>query len=107
MAKFFDHCTKFKVVYFTSTKDKALTTQVKFVQDFVMHLGLFLQHLRTTGSGKFVVDYYRDYYKTMAIIQQFSSPYTLEHDGLSEQDKRTIKDVVRCILNEAALPKSL
>ena len=58
--KFCNHCIKFKVVYFISTKDKALTILVKFVQDFVMPLGFRLLHLRADGRGDFIVDYYRD-----------------------------------------------
>ena len=39
------------------TRDKALTTQVKFVQDFVMPLGLSLQHLHADGGGEFIADF--------------------------------------------------
>ena len=38
MAKYSNHYIKLKVVYFISTKDKALTTFVHFMQDFVMPL---------------------------------------------------------------------
>ena len=107
MAKYSNHFTKFKAVYFIPTKDMALTTLVKVVQDLVMPLGLRLQHLRADGGGEFIADYYRDYCETTAIIQQFSSPNTPEQNGLSERDGRTIMDVVRYLLNGAALPKSL
>ena len=106
MAKYSDHFTKFKGVYFIPTKDKALMTLVKFVQDLVMPLGLRLQHLRADGGGEFTADYYRDYCKTTVTIQQFSSPNTPEQNGLSERDGRTIMDVARCLPNGAALPKS-
>ena len=54
-----------------------------------------------------VADYYRDYCKTTAIIQQFSSPNTPKHKDFSERDGRTTMDVSRCMLNGAALPKFL
>ena len=38
MVKCSDHSTKFKVIYFILTKDKPLSTLVKFVQDSVMSL---------------------------------------------------------------------
>ena len=76
MAKCSNHYTKFKAVYFILAKDKALTTQVKFVQDFVMPLGLRLQHLHSDGGGEFIADFYRDYCKTTTIMQQFSSTNT-------------------------------
>ena len=69
MAKYSDHYTKFKAVYFISTKDKALTTLVNFMQGFVMLLSIFLLHLRADGGGEFIADYYCNYCKTTAIIQ--------------------------------------
>ena len=63
MSKCSDHY-KFKAVYFISTKDKALTTLVKFVQDLVMPLGPRLLHLRADGGVEFIADYYHDYFKT-------------------------------------------
>ena len=107
MVKYSDHFSKFKAIYFISSKDHALTTLVKFVQDLVMPLGLRLQHLRADGGGEFIAGYYREYCKTTAIIQQFSSPNTPEQNGLSERDGRTIMDIARCLLNGAALPKFL
>ena len=107
MAKCSGHHTKFKVAYFISTKDKALTTLAKLMQDFFVPLGLRLQHLRADGGGEFITDYYRYRCKTMARIQQFSSPNTPEHNGLRERDRCTIMDVARCMLNRATLPKFL
>ena len=51
MAKCSDHYTKFKAIYIIPTKDKALTTLVKLMQDFVIPLGLCLQHLRADGTA--------------------------------------------------------
>ena len=106
MAKYSDHCAKFKVDYFISTKDKALTVQVKIVQDFIMPLGLRLQHLRADGGGELVTDYHRHNCKTTAITQQFSSVNTPEQNGFSERGGCTIMYLAQCVLNEAALQKS-
>ena len=99
--KYSDHYTNFKVVYFISTKDKALTTLVKFVQDFVMPLRLHLQHLRADGGGEFIADYYGDYCKTTTILQQFSSPNAPKRNGLNKRGGRMLMDVARCMLNGA------
>ena len=107
MAKCSSHYTKFKAVYFISTKDKALTTLVEFVQDFVMPPGLCLQHLLADGGSEFIADYYHDYCKTTVTMQQFSLLNTLECNSFSERDGGTITDVAQCMLNVAALPKSL
>ena len=96
MAKWSDRYTNFKAVYFFSTQDKALTALVKFVQDFVIPLGLRLQYLHADGGVEFITDYNRDCCKTPVIIQQFSSPNTPEYNGLSERDGATIMDAARC-----------
>ena len=93
MSKYTDHCTKFKAVYFISTKNNALATLVKIVQGFVIPLGRYLLQLRADGSGEFIADYYRDYCKTTVVIQQFNSPNTTEKNGVGERDGQTIKDV--------------
>ena len=69
--------------------------------------GLRPQHLRVDGGGEFIADYYRNNSKNTVIIQQFSSPNTPGQIGFSKRDGRTIMDVARCMLNGAALPKSL
>ena len=107
MAKCCDHYTKFKTVYFTSTKDKALTTQIKCVQNFDMPLGLHLLYLRAGGGGDVFADSCRDYCKMPANIQQFTRPNPPEHNGLSERDGYTITEVVGCMSNRAAPPKFL
>ena len=107
MAKYFDYFTKFKSIYFISTKDKALTFLVKIVQGFVKPLGLCLLHLRANGGGEFTADYHRDNCTNTATIQEFRAHNTSEQNDLSERDGRTIIDVARCMLNGSALPKSL
>ena len=87
--------------------DGTRTTLVKAVQDIVMPLGLCLLHFCVDGSGEFIAEYYRDNCKTTTIVQQLSSTNTPEKNVISERDGRTIIDVARCMLNEAALPKSL
>ena len=82
-------------------------TLIKFVQDLVIPLGLRLQALRVDSAGDYIGDYYNDYCKNTAIILRFSSSNTPKQNGLSEWDGPTIMDVARCLLNEAALPKSL
>ena len=69
--------------------------------------GANICHQRLEHPNEHMPDDYRDNYKTTAIIQQFSSPNTPKHNGFSERDGRTIMGVARCMLNGAALPKSL
>ena len=90
MARYSDHFTKFKTGYIMLTKDKTLTTLVKFVQDIVIPLGLHFLHLCADGGGEFIADHYRGYCKTTVIIRQFTLPNITERNSLSERNARTI-----------------
>ena len=107
IAKFTDHFTTFKAVYFIKTKDDALTTLCRFIQDLAIPLGLRIHRLRSDRGGEYIADYCRSYCKTTGIRQEFTPPYTPQANGLSERDGRTILNVTRCLLNEANLPKTL
>ena len=72
-----------------------------------MFFRLRLQHLRADSSGEFIADYYADCRKTTLSIQQFRSPNTPEQNGVGERDENMIIGMVLCLLNGAALPKSV
>ena len=107
MAKFTDHFTRFKVVYFIKTKDYTLTTLCKFIQDVAIPLGLRVQRLRSDRGGEYIADHFRKYCETTGILQEFTAPYSPQGNGISERDGRTILKVTRCLLNESNLPKIL
>eukprot|EP00903_Cladosiphon_okamuranus_P012044 g11309.t1 len=108
MAKFTDHASRLKAVYFIAKKSDALSSLVNFVlQDIAIPLGLRVEYLHSDNGGEFVNSKFRHYYKTTGIIQHFSSPHTPQQNGISERDGRTITNMTRCLLNEANLPKHL
>eukprot|EP00903_Cladosiphon_okamuranus_P019947 g18331.t2 len=107
MAKFTDHASRLKAVYFIAKKSDALSSLVNFVQDIAIPLGLRVEYLRSDNGGEFVNSEFRHYCKTTGIVQQFSSPHTPQQNDISERDGRTIMNMTRCLLNEANLPKHL
>ena len=107
MAKFTDHSSRLKAVYFIAKKSDALSSLVNFVQDIAIPLGLRVEYLRSDNGGEFVSSEFRHYCKTTGIVQQFSSPHTPQQNGISERDGRTIMNMTRCLLNEANLPRHL
>ena len=62
--------------------------------------GANIFHQRLEHPNECIADYYRDYCKTTAVVQQFSSNNTPNHDGPSERDGRTVMDVAQCMLTE-------
>eukprot|EP00752_Nemacystus_decipiens_P005704 g5162.t1 len=107
MAKFTDHASRLKAVYFIAKKSDAFASLVNFIQDIAIPLGLRVEYLRSHNEGEFVNSEFRQYCKTTGIVQQFSSPHTPQQNGISERDSRTIMNMARCLLNEANLPKHL
>ncbi|CAB1109566.1 unnamed protein product [Ectocarpus sp. CCAP 1310/34] len=107
MAKFTDHATRLKAVYFIAKKGDALSSLVNYVQDVAIPLGLRVQYLHSDNGGEYVNSDFRDYCRTTGIIQRFSSPHTPQQNGISERDGRTIMNMARCIINETNLPKHL
>eukprot|EP00752_Nemacystus_decipiens_P017171 g15384.t1 len=107
MAKFTDHVTRLKAVYFVAKKSDALSSLINFVQDIAVPLGLRVEYLRSDNGGEYVSSDFRNYCKTTGIVQQFTSPHTPQQNGISERDGRTIMNMTRCLLNEANLPKHL
>ena len=107
MAKYTDHHSRLKAVYFIEKKSNTLHTLGRFIQDLAIPPGLRVQHLRSDNRDEYTSGSFKEYYKSTGIRQQFSAPYTPQQNGVSERDGRTIMDMTRCSLNEAHLPKTL
>ena len=106
MAKYTDHHSRLKAVYFIEKKSDTLHTLGRFIQDLAIPLGLRVQHLRSDNGGEYTSGSFQKYCKTTVIRQQFSAPYTPQQNGVSERDGRTNMDMTRCLLSEAHLPKT-
>ncbi|CAN0579923.1 unnamed protein product, partial [Laminaria digitata] len=70
MAKYTDHHTRLKAVYFIYKKSDTPHTLCKFIQDLAIPLGLRVQHLRSDNGGEYISSSFRDYCKTTGIQQQ-------------------------------------
>ena len=55
MAKFPDHYSRLKVVYFIKAKSEALSPLVKFIQDVAIPLGLRVHRLRSDRGGEYIL----------------------------------------------------
>ncbi|CAN0003312.1 unnamed protein product [Sphacelaria rigidula] len=104
MAKFTDNFNTLRVVYFIKGKSEALSTLCKFIQDVAIPQGLRVHHLRSDRGGEFTGEHLRRYCKITGIIQQFTTSYTPQQNGMSEE---TILNITRCLLNEGHFPKYL
>ena len=107
MAMCTDHLGGLKPVYTIDKESDTLHTLGRFIQDLAIPLGIRVQHLCSDNKGEYTSGSFQEYCKSAGIRQQFSAPYTLQQNGVSERDGRTIMDITRCLLNETNLPKTL
>lgn len=107
MSKFTDYRTRIKAVYFIKNKNEALSTFVNFNRDVAVPLGLRVHRVHSDNGKEYVNREFRDYCKTIGVVQSFTAPHTPQQNGISERDGRTIMNMTRCLLHEARLPKQL
>ena len=85
MAKYSDHHSRLKAVYFIEDKGNTLHTLDRLIQDLTIPLGLRVQPLRSDNGGEYTSGSFQEYCKSTGSRQQFSL-----QNGVSERDGRTI-----------------
>ncbi|GJZ17368.1 zinc finger, CCHC-type containing protein [Tanacetum coccineum] len=69
--------------------------------DLVLPNGLVL---RSDRGGEYISQEFKDYLKACGIVLQLTSPYTPQHNGVSEKRNCTLLDMVRSMMNLTTLP---
>ncbi|GAU38979.1 hypothetical protein TSUD_378550 [Trifolium subterraneum] len=80
----------------TSTKDKD--------SDLWHKSDKFIKVLRTDGGGEYTSKEFENYCKYQGIIHEVTTPYTPQHNGLTERRNRSILDMVRSMVKQKGLP---
>nr|GEZ70016.1 retrotransposon protein, putative, Ty1-copia subclass [Tanacetum cinerariifolium] len=57
-------------------------------------------------GGEYISQEFKDYLKACEIVQQLTSPYTPQHNSVSERRNHTLLDMVRSVMNLTTLPLS-
>lgn len=100
---FVDDYTRMFHVYFL--KDKLNISEV--FKDFKARVELQLERkikmIRTDGGKEYCNNHFEKYLSSNGIIHQTTTPYTAEHNGLSERGNRTLVERARCMLFYAKL----
>lgn len=95
------------MVYLIKTKDEAIDTLERFMQDVIIPNGFRLEQLRSDCGGEYVASYFKKYCKTVGIKQELTAPATPQQNGISERSGRTLMNIVRCLLRGANIPAEL
>ncbi|CAB1110927.1 unnamed protein product [Ectocarpus sp. CCAP 1310/34] len=108
VSKFTDEYSRMNIVYLIRSKDEAINTLDRFIQDIVIPNGFRLERLRNDNGGEYSSEYYRDFCKTIGIVQEFTVPATPQQNGIiSERAGRTLMNIVRCLMHGGKLPEFL
>ena len=71
-----------------------------------LQLGKKIKALRSDRGGEYLSPEFKDYLAECGIVQQLTSPYTPQQNGVSERRNRTLLDMVRSMFNLTTLPLS-
>ncbi|GKD77225.1 retrotransposon protein, putative, ty1-copia subclass [Tanacetum coccineum] len=69
-------------------------------------LGKTIKSLRSDHRGEYISQEFLDHLKEQGIIAYRTSPYTPQHNGVSERRNRTLLGMVHSMMSQTTLPKS-
>ncbi|GJS00466.1 retrovirus-related pol polyprotein from transposon TNT 1-94 [Tanacetum coccineum] len=103
---FTDDYSRYGYVYLLKHKHEVFETFKVFKNEVENQLGKTIKALRSDRGGEYISQEFKDYLKACGIVQQFTPPYTPQHNGVSERRNRTLLDMVRSMMNLTTLPLS-
>jgi hypothetical protein len=98
-----DDYSRYYHIDILKSKDEAFTKIKEFVLRWEKQLDLPVKTIRSDNGGEFVNHRVRDFLKEKGIVQELTTPYTPEQNGVAERSFRTIKEGTRTLLLQANL----
>lgn len=99
-----DDFSRMTWVTFLQDKSQAFERFKVFNKMVEKKSGYKLKCLRSDHGGEFTSNEFEDYCEKHGIKRQYSSPRTPQQNGVVERKNRTVKEMVRTMLNEDNLP---
>ncbi|GJY61830.1 retrotransposon protein, putative, ty1-copia subclass [Tanacetum coccineum] len=96
----------YSYVYLLKHKHEVFETFKVSQKDVQNQLGKTIKALIFVRGGEFMSQEFLDHLKEHVIVSQRTSPYTPQHNGVSERRNRTLLDMVRSNMSQTTLPKS-
>ncbi|GJV29092.1 retrotransposon protein, putative, ty1-copia subclass [Tanacetum coccineum] len=104
---FTDDFSHYGYVYLLKHKHEVFETFKVFQKEVENQLGKTIKSLRSDRGGEYMSQEFLDHLKEHGIIAHRTPPYTPQHNGMSERRNRTLLDMVRSMMSQTTLPKSL
>ncbi|GJZ90850.1 putative RNA-directed DNA polymerase [Tanacetum coccineum] len=103
---FTDDFSHYGYVYLLKHKHEVFETFKVFKAEVELQLGKKIKALRSDRGGEYLSQEFKDYLSENGIVQNLTSPYTPQQNGVSERRNRTLLDMVRSMFNLTTLPLS-
>nr|GEX93922.1 hypothetical protein [Tanacetum cinerariifolium] len=104
---FTDDFSRYGYVYLLKHKHEVFETFKVFQKEVENQLGKTIKSLRCDREGEYMSQEFLDHLKDHGIIAHRTPPYTAQYNGVSERRNRTLLDMVRSMMIQTTLRKSL
>ncbi|GJW92692.1 retrovirus-related pol polyprotein from transposon TNT 1-94 [Tanacetum coccineum] len=103
---FTDDYSHYDYMYLLKHIHAVFETFTVFKNEVENQLGKTIKALRSDRGGKYISQEFKDYLKGCGIFQQFTPPYTPQHNKVSERRIHTLLDMIRSMMNLTTLSLS-
>lgn len=102
-----DDFSRFTRVLLMRCKSEAPDRIIEYVREMETKYDRKPQVIRSDNGGEYTGHRLREFYRKEGITAQFTVPYTPSQNGVAERKNRSLVEMVRCMLNDAELPREL
>ncbi|KAJ4820349.1 polyprotein [Rhynchospora pubera] len=99
-----DDYSRMTWVYFLSYKSEAFGLFKRFKAMAETQTGVRLKALRSDRGGEFQSNEFKQFCEKEGVLQQLTTPYTPEQNGVAERKNRTVVELARSMLKSKNLP---
>ena len=104
---FIDDYTRFCWIYFLKSKSEVANVFWKYKAWVENQSSCRMQKIRSDNGKEYTNEIFDMFCEEADIEHQLTTPYTPQHNGVSERKNRSIMEMTRCMLHEKELPKKL
>lgn len=94
-------------IYFLADKAETFAVFKEFKNSVEKEAKTAICGLRTDRGGEFTSDIFNKFCSDNGIKRQLTAAYSPQQNGVAKRRNRTIMNMVRCLLSEKEMPKSL
>lgn len=102
---FIDDHSRYTKIYLLNKKSETREKMIDFITLMKNQKGIAPKRFNSDRGGEYINKIMKKYLDNNGIEYQFTSPYTPQLNGVAERKNRTLIEMVRCMLNEANLPR--